>query len=277
MVDDPVGVEVGDHVGEDLVLVEHGVHGIADGDQCSLGEAGQRVGEVVFKATVGSARREPEVCRVDEGGIPLTEQFVESAEDRVAGHTYEQQPVLLLDRLADSVGGLVLHLLYETFEVAGACLRSPEAVGNPEEDGAIGDGVEEGRPGAVELQYPIPAAAHRVGVSQDLTEPVDVELLAGHLLAEADQLGQLDLDVPAVGFEVGGSLPGLSTRLAGAGNVDREGGRFVHALPDLGPLDVGVACVREHREAGWRYLAHRMLTAAQLHGHVGLDVAADVR
>ncbi len=109
-----------------------------------------------------------------------------------------------------------------------------------------------------------------------LAQAVDVELDTADFLADPDQLLDLCRHVAPVVLEVGIARPGLRARRAGARNVEREGRDLVHALPDLRPLDVGVAGVGVDGERRLRDPPHGQLAAAQLRGDVGLHVAADV-
>ena len=91
-------------------------------------------------------------------------------------------------------------------------------------------------------------ARHGVGVTQRLAQPIDVELLSGHVLAERDELLDLPCDVRAVVSK--SALPGhvCPPARAGARHVEREDGNVVEPLPNLCPFDVGVAGVGDDRD-----------------------------
>src|SRR5665647_8090 len=61
-----------------------------------------------------------------------------------------------------------------------------------------------------------------------------------------------------------------------AGDVEGKGRDVVHPLPDLGPLDVGVAGIGVDGQRRRRDLPHGVVSPAELETDVGLDVAADV-
>ena len=256
------------------ILEEHAVHRVAHADQRAFGEAAQRVGQVVLEVEVGAARREPQVRGVDEHAAPLREQLGEAAEDRIARHADEQQPVAFAVHRADPVRRLVLELLHQIVEEGPALRRAAEGVVHPEVDRPFGERAEDRRPPRVQREHAAPGAVHRVGVIERLAQPVDVEPAAAHLLADADQLLDLPLDVGAVGRE--GAVVAPGARGARARDVDGDRRHVVHPLPDLGPLDVGVAGVGEHGQRRRRHPAHRMGAAPELDGDVGLHVAADV-
>jgi hypothetical protein len=276
VVDDAVDRELVDHLADHAVVEEHAVHRVAHAQERPLGEALERPLEVELEAAVGAAGGEPEVGRADEAPAPLGEQLVEAAEDRVAGHADEDQPVGLLGQRADPLRLLVGQLLGEIAEVAGARLAGAQGVGDPEVDRRVGQRVEDRGPAAVELEDARPGAVHLVRPREVLAQAVDVEALARDLLADADQLADLAFDVAAVVLELAAAGPALAVGGAGAGDVEREHPRAVHALPDLGPLDVRVAGVGQHGERRPRDAPHRVLAAAELYRDVGFDVAADV-
>ncbi len=89
-----------------------------------------------------------------------------------------------------------------------------------------------------------------------LAQAIDVELDAAYLLAHADQLLDLSGHVTAVVLEIRIARPGLRPRRPRARHVQRERGHAVHALPDLRPLDVGVAGVGVDGERGLGDAAH---------------------
>src|SRR5690606_23754862 len=105
----------------------------------------------------------------------------------------------------------------------------------------------------------------------------DVELAAGDALELLDQLVQLPLDVRTVAREATAHVALRPHARARARHVDRDHRRVVEALPDLRPLQVRVAGVRQHGDGGRRDATARVLTVTQLQRVVRLDIAADVR
>ncbi len=277
MVNNAVNVEIFDHAHQNLVLIEHAVHGVADADQQPFGQAFQRIGEVIFKAAAGAAGGEPEISRVQKGAAPLGEHLVEAAEDGIAGHADEDQAIFFVRQGADVVRHFVFHLFHQLVKVGAAFGGALEAVGYPQVDGAVGQGVEDGRMAAVHLQHLLPGDVHPPGVVQHLPQAINVEAPARHLLAEGDQFLQLGGHIALIVGKGGLARPCLPAGGARAGHVQGEDGDVVHALPDLGPLDVGVAGVGEDGERRPGDVAHRVLAPTSLDGDVGLHVAANVR
>ncbi len=259
-------------------MEEHGVTRPLDTQEHPFGEALQGSLEVVLEVQVQPAGSEPRIGRADEHPTPLAEELVEATEDGVAGNTHEDQPVLLavVQQGADPVGHLVLHLLREILEVPRSGLGPAQGVGDTEIDGPLHHGIEHRGPAPVELEHPAPGPAHPVGHVQHLAQSVDVEVASGEGLELGYELLELELNVPTVPVQVGRGWSSVAGGGPGARDVHRDDGDVVHALPDLGPLQVGVAGVGQHRHGGRGDAAHGVLSAPQLQRVVGLHVAAHV-
>jgi hypothetical protein len=147
--------------------------------------------QVVLEPQVGAAGGKPQVRRVDERPAQLGKQLGEAAEDGVARHAHEDQAILLVGERADAACRLVLHFLHEVIEVARARRGAHEAVGDPEVDRAVRQGVEQGGAAPVELEHALPTAVHGVRVPHRLPQAVDIEPAAGEPLQGRDQLLEL--------------------------------------------------------------------------------------
>ncbi len=135
-------------------------------------------------AEARAAAGEPEVGGYDEIASPFGVHLIETAKDRIAGHADQDQSVALFDRSAQTVLGLVFHLLDQIPEVVLPDLGPPEAVAHTEKGGPVGEGVENRRAAPIQLEHALERPIHGVGIAHVFAQTVDVEGHATHLLTQ---------------------------------------------------------------------------------------------